>query len=35
VNTTWQNIVNISIVIFIIVVSTMYGISTLFPNLLQ
>lgn len=35
VNTTWQNIVNISIVFVIIVVSTMYGISTLFPNLLQ
>ena len=35
VNTTWQNVVNISIVFLIIVVSTMYGVSTLFPNLLQ
>ncbi len=32
INTTWENIANISIVIIIVVLSTMYGISTLFPN---
>ncbi len=34
-NSLWQNIVNISIVLVIIVLSTLYGISTLFPNLFQ
>lgn len=33
VNTLWQNVVNISIVALIIALSTMYGISTVFPNL--
>jgi NRAMP (natural resistance-associated macrophage protein)-like metal ion transporter len=33
VNTRWQNIVNISIVLVIIVLSTLYGISAVFPNL--
>lgn len=33
VNTRWQNIINISIVAVIIVLSTLYGISTLFPDL--
>ena len=32
-NTLWQNIANISIVAMIIVLSTMYGVSTMFPNL--
>jgi len=34
VNTQLQNFLNISIVVVIVVLSTMYGISTLFPNLL-
>jgi len=33
VNTRWQNIVNISIVLVIIALSTLYGISAVFPNL--
>jgi hypothetical protein len=33
VNTTWENIVNISIVIAIIVMSTLYGTSALFPRI--
>jgi len=33
VNTTWQNIANSSIVVMIIVASTLYGISVVFPNL--
>ena len=32
-NTRWQNIANWSIVVFVIVVSTLYGISVLFPEL--
>ena len=32
-NTLWQNIANVGIVVTIIVVSTMYGVSVLFPNL--
>jgi NRAMP (natural resistance-associated macrophage protein)-like metal ion transporter len=32
-NTLFDNIANISIVVCIIIVSTLYGISTLFPNL--
>ncbi|MCL4558712.1 MAG: divalent metal cation transporter [Deltaproteobacteria bacterium] len=35
VNTHWQNIVNISIVALIIVLSTMYGVSTMFPNIFK
>lgn len=34
-NTLWQNIVNITIVTGIIVLSTAYGVSTLFPNLFK
>ena len=34
-NTLWQNIVNIMIVTGIIVLSTAYGVSTLFPNLFK
>ncbi|MHB1688121.1 MAG: Nramp family divalent metal transporter [Ignavibacteriaceae bacterium] len=34
VNTRWENIVNLTIVIFVIVVSTFYGITVLFPNIL-
>ena len=34
VNTTFENIANITIVILIIVLSTLYGISAIFPNLL-
>jgi NRAMP (natural resistance-associated macrophage protein)-like metal ion transporter len=33
INTRWQNIANWSIVIFVIVVSSLFGISVLFPNL--
>jgi NRAMP (natural resistance-associated macrophage protein)-like metal ion transporter len=35
VNSTWENIANISIVIGIIVTSTLYGISALFPEILS
>lgn len=35
VNTRWENFANISIVVAIIVLSTMYGMSALFPTLLQ
>jgi Mn2+/Fe2+ NRAMP family transporter len=34
-NTRFQNIANTGIVAMIIVVSTLYGISALFPNILQ
>jgi len=33
VNTRWQNIANWSIVAFVITVSTLYGVSILFPDL--
>jgi NRAMP (natural resistance-associated macrophage protein)-like metal ion transporter len=33
VNTRWQNIINISIAAFVIIVSTLMGIGTLFPDL--
>jgi Mn2+/Fe2+ NRAMP family transporter len=33
VNTRWQNIANWSITLFVIVVSTAYGLSVLFPDL--
>jgi Mn2+/Fe2+ NRAMP family transporter len=33
VNSFWQNVINIAIVAVIIVLSTLYGISTLFPTL--
>jgi Mn2+/Fe2+ NRAMP family transporter len=33
VNTQWQNIMNISIAAFVIIVSTLMGIGTLFPDL--
>jgi len=35
VNTLSQNIINIAIVAVIIVLSTLYGVSTLFPNMFQ
>ena len=34
-NTRFQNFANISIVTLIIVVSTLYGISAVFPNILK
>jgi Mn2+/Fe2+ NRAMP family transporter len=34
-NTTFQNVANITIVTLIVVVSTLYGISALFPNILK
>ncbi|MGD0462574.1 MAG: NRAMP family divalent metal transporter [Tepidisphaeraceae bacterium] len=33
VNTRWENIANITIVVTVIVTSTMYGVSTIFPKL--
>ena len=33
VNTRWQNIANWSITIFVIIMSTLFGISVLFPEL--
>jgi NRAMP (natural resistance-associated macrophage protein)-like metal ion transporter len=35
VNTRWQNIANCSIVLFVIVMSTVFGLSILFPGLLR
>jgi NRAMP (natural resistance-associated macrophage protein)-like metal ion transporter len=35
VNTRWENIVNIGIVAIIIALSTMFGVSTLFPDILK
>ena len=35
VNTRWENIVNIGIVAIIIALSTLYGVSTLFPNIFK
>jgi Mn2+/Fe2+ NRAMP family transporter len=34
VNTRWQNIANWSIVVFVVAVSTLYGLTVLFPELL-
>jgi Mn2+/Fe2+ NRAMP family transporter len=34
-NTLFQNVANIGITVMIIIVSTLYGISALFPNLLK
>ncbi len=34
-NTLWQNIITSSIVVVIVILSTLYGISTLFPNMLK
>ncbi len=34
-NTRWQNIVNWTIIVFVITVSSLYGISVLFPNLFE
>jgi Mn2+/Fe2+ NRAMP family transporter len=34
-NTLWQNIITSTIVVVIVVLSTLYGISTLFPNMLK
>jgi hypothetical protein len=33
VNTTWQNVANWSIALFVIVMSTLFGISVLFPGM--
>jgi hypothetical protein len=33
INTFWENVINGSIVTVIIVLSTLYGVSTLFPSL--
>lgn len=35
VNTRWQNFANWSIVIFVIIMSTLFGITVLFPNLMS
>ena len=35
VNTRWQNIANWTIVVLVIVMSTVLGITTLFPTLLE
>jgi Mn2+/Fe2+ NRAMP family transporter len=35
VNTRWQNVVNWSIVIGIIVISTLFAVTTMFPRLLR
>ena len=35
VNTRWENIVNIGIVVIIIALSTLYGLSTLFPDMFK
>jgi len=32
-NTRWQNIANVTIVVSIVVCSTFYAITTVFPNL--
>lgn len=32
-NTRWQNLVNWGITIFVIVMSTLYGVSVLFPEI--
>jgi Mn2+/Fe2+ NRAMP family transporter len=32
-NTRWQNVANWSIVVFVILISTLYGVSVLFPEL--
>ena len=34
-NTLWQNIITSIIVVVIVILSTLYGISTLFPNILK
>jgi hypothetical protein len=34
-NTWFQNVANIGIVSLIIVVSTLYGVSAVFPNILR
>jgi len=34
VNTRWENIANWSITLFVIIVSTLFGISVLFPSIL-
>ena len=32
VNTRWENVANWSITIFVVVISTLYGVSVLFPD---
>lgn len=34
-NTLWQNIITCTIVVVIVILSTLYGISTLFPNMFK
>jgi Mn2+/Fe2+ NRAMP family transporter len=34
VNTRWQNIANWGITIFVVIMSTLFGISVLFPELM-
>ena len=34
-NTLWQNIVTCTIVVVIVILSTLYGVSTLFPNMFK
>ena len=34
VNTRWENVANWSITLFVIIVSTLFGISVLFPSIL-
>jgi len=33
VNTKWQNVANWSIIIFVVIVSTMFAVTTLFPDI--
>ncbi len=35
VNTRWQNVMNITIIVFVIIVSTIMGVGTLFPDLFR
>ena len=34
VNTRWQNIANGGIIVFVIIMSTLFAVSVLFPNLM-
>lgn len=34
-NTVWQNTITVTIVVVIVILSTLYGISTLFPNMFK
>jgi Mn2+/Fe2+ NRAMP family transporter len=35
VNTVWQNVANVSIVVFVISVSSLYGVTQIFPDVLE